>query len=134
MGMGFIKPDDDVVYSTAEEDMWDDELQSRREFELRTGVKYDTKQITEKIYGDNPLDVERSEIKREEQIVDAKQSSELLNTHVISFYKGRINITDEKSTSTIKELAEQLTDIKLHFKKEFDRAWIKEFGEEEETL
>lgn len=41
MSLHFIKPDTEVVYSTEDEEMWEDELQARIDFELRTGKKYD---------------------------------------------------------------------------------------------
>lgn len=68
----------------------------------------------------------------ETQVIGSLQEGELLNKHVIGFYKGRISMTDEARTSTIKELAETLADLELHFNTEFDRAWIKEFGEPDE--
>lgn len=135
-----IESEDEIVYSTAEEEMWEEELQSRKEFELRTGEAYDAKpeasfNASEYLKREVLVQHYLDEIGLPEtQVIGSLQEGELLNKHVIGFYKGRISMTEEATPSTIREIAETLADINIHFTKEFDQAWIKEFGEQEEEL
>lgn len=61
-----------------------------------------------------------------DEVVDSTQGTQLIQDHVVAFYKNRIRM-NEGETITANEIAEQLADINIYFHTSYDAAWKKQF-------
>lgn len=62
------------------------------------------------------------------EVFTREESNQLMNEYVISYYKGRVSLTEEKAY-TATEIAEKLSFIDVEFERKFNELWEEEFDE-----
>lgn len=66
---------------------------------------------------------------KEDDVFDTKEAEKIMNENVISYYKNRIRVTEEKE-HTGYEIATKLHNIHKKFEDLFKKAWNEEFPED----